>query len=60
MAKGLTTREFDAAVKAFGERFNAKDTAENTSPAESKETEQENKQETTKLCNHKTNIKKRL
>ncbi|HDL4705954.1 TPA: hypothetical protein PXA14_001536 [Mannheimia haemolytica] len=57
LGKGLTTRAFDAAVKAFENAFNAKDTAENTAPVESKETEQENKQETTKLVITKPTLK---
>ncbi|WP_409500210.1 hypothetical protein ACJ7Z2_10130 [Mannheimia glucosida] len=57
LGKGLTTREFDSAVKAFENAFNAKDNAENTAPVESKETEQENKQETTKLVITKPTLK---
>lgn len=58
LGKGLTTRAFDAAVKAFENAFNAKDTT-NTVPAKSKgtEQEQESKQETTKLVITKPTLK---
>lgn len=58
LGKGLTTREFDAAVKAFENAFNAKDTT-NTALAESEgtEQEQESKQETTKLVITKPTLK---